>query len=210
MRRFIALPYVFYLLALTTWLSLALQSDSALKEARNHLFKRSEDETLHQLVKRYPQPDDSSSKGTKDAPVDGADGKPHAGPFVESSESSKGAQSSRKKSNSQDKPEPEDGVMNDPTRQPPKKGTTGTEGGVTEKSKSIEAHEDKTGEKKVQKPISPKDADSVLHKEGAEGDEKKSEKSKPLKSSAKSSQVGVKADDEDDRPKGAMSIEVSL
>jgi hypothetical protein len=93
----------------------------------------------------------SYNVGTKDAPVDGKDGKPHAGPFVDS-------QSDRKKTKDvmdgtelvtskkiilEGKPadtsvhegvkipETNDGVMDDPNRVLPKKGTTGLEGGIS-------------------------------------------------------------------------------
>lgn len=84
--------------------------------------------------------------GTKDAPVDGKDGKPHAGPFVETE-----AERDRKKvieaggdkpkpkpisNQGQDLPESHDGVMDDRARPSPKEGTRGTEGGVSEKSSS--------------------------------------------------------------------------
>lgn len=83
--------------------------------------------------------------GTKDAPVDGKDGKPHAGPFVETE-----AERDRKKAKEageEKKPKPisnqdpempdrHDGVMDDRTRPSPKEGTRGTEGGVSEKSSS--------------------------------------------------------------------------
>ena len=89
--------------------------------------------------------------GTKDAPVDGKDGKPHAGPFVET-----GAERDRKKFKESGDEEPaispfkgtvkdqyteddipvsNDGVMDDPDRLGPKEGTRGTEGGVSEKSR---------------------------------------------------------------------------
>ena len=95
--------------------------------------------------------------GTKDAPVDGKDGLPHAGPFVET-----GAERNRKKikENGEEEivvtglkqaakdelvdelPLSNDGVMDDPNRIGPKEGTRGTEGGVTEKSKDAQ-HLDK-------------------------------------------------------------------
>ena len=92
-----------------------------------------------------------SPVGTKDAPVDGKDGIPHSGPFVETS-----AERDRKKAKEAgeeaplakapkvitqeaasglDLPDRKDGVMNDPDRLGPKDGTRGTEGGVTEKSR---------------------------------------------------------------------------
>jgi hypothetical protein len=97
--------------------------------------------------------------GTKDAPVDGKDGKPHAGPFVETAaerERKKAKESGDGKgfstgtkpvpkplkappggaSYSEDSkiPESNDGVMDDPNRVSPAEGTRGTEGGVTERT----------------------------------------------------------------------------
>ncbi|KAA8645735.1 hypothetical protein EYZ11_001248 [Aspergillus tanneri] len=89
-------------------------------------------------------------KGTQDAPVDGRDGRPHAGPWVETN-----AERDRKKSGSglpsdipsnpklsehlgpdgNPMPYSNDGVMDDPHRTGPKEGTRGTEGGVSEKLK---------------------------------------------------------------------------
>jgi Ca2+/H+ antiporter, TMEM165/GDT1 family len=85
--------------------------------------------------------------GTKDAPVDGKDGMPHEGPFVETN-----AERSRKKSKEsgneeivpaalkttvdKDIPLSNDGVMDDAERRGPAEGTRGTEGGVSGKSSS--------------------------------------------------------------------------
>ena len=105
----------------------------------------------------------SGSVGTKDAPVDGQDGKPHAGPFVDSSSSKKhsvtgDSASSKRKSR---KLEVEDEESDEESSRKFQKGSTGTEGGVSEKSRSKEAHESETGEKKYQKPKSPKDTAQV-------------------------------------------------
>lgn len=96
-------------------------------------------------------PGKANPVGTKDAPVDGKDGLPHQGPFVETS-----AERDRKKTKESDDQElavtplresyvehavdpgtpiSNDGVMDDPNRLGPKEGTRGTEGGVSEKSK---------------------------------------------------------------------------
>ena len=113
--------------------------------------------------------------GTKDAPVDGKDGKPHAGPFVETE-----AQRSRKKakeSGDEEKPltpippstkdqyttdgelpQSNEGVMDDPNRVGPKEGTRGTEGGVTEKSRDSRIGEEK-------KPDPPKEQPPLPHSE---------------------------------------------
>lgn len=123
--------------------------------------------------------------GTKDAPVDGKDGKPHAGPFV-------GSEKDPKKSKPEDEkilgkedktelvtldgekiPQVNDGVMDDPNRQLPKQGTTGTEGGVSEKDKARKAQEGQTGEKLEKKPDSPKEAPPLPHSEQTKIDSEK-------------------------------------
>lgn len=124
--------------------------------------------TRHQLQRRDAQAEDTLSRsrqkrpetGTKDAPVDGLDGKPHAGPFVEPLTASKEPASGSAKTAKDAKLAAEDGVMNDPYRVPPKKGTTGTEGGVSEKSKDREAQESEIGRKPLQKPTSPQEPSS--------------------------------------------------
>lgn len=115
--------------------------------------------------------------GTKDAPVDGKDGRPHLGPFVET-----GAERDRKKAkeNSGDadikKPVPEgvptsdgpkipetnDGVMDDPHRAGPKEGTRGTEGGISEKNKDRKATQS-DGAKTEKKPDPPKEVPPLPH-----------------------------------------------
>jgi hypothetical protein len=140
--------------------------------------------------------------GTKDAPVDGKDGKPHAGPFVDAEKDRKppkqteegelilkktplpGAPADPTIIDGQPIPEVNDGVMNDPTRELPKQGTTGTEGGVSEKDKNRKALEGQTGEKVEMKPDSPKEAPPLPHSEEEkiqdhkEKDEKERKKSK--------------------------------
>ncbi|KAI1079636.1 UPF0016-domain-containing protein [Whalleya microplaca] len=120
--------------------------------------------------------------GTKDAPVDGKDGMPHEGPFVSTDKG-------RKKGDANDVadtkslptlkdrpidptvidgkkiPESNDGVMDDPNRQPPKKGTIGTEGGVTQKDKARKAKEGETGEKVENIPETPKEQPPLPHSE---------------------------------------------
>jgi len=120
--------------------------------------------------------------GTEDAPVDGLDGKPHAGPFVDTtpeqtlskktedaaatSASSKAVPTSLEKlaqagtAGLTDIPEKNDGVMNDENRPVPKKGTTGTEGGVSEKDKTRKAKGNPE-----QKPQEPKEAPPLPHSE---------------------------------------------
>jgi hypothetical protein len=114
----------------------------------------------------------AGAKGTKDAPVDGLDGKPHAGPYVDDDPKYKGKKApnvvedlgaSKKLGASTETvlvDEVKDGdksVMQDPARKLAT-GSTGTEGGVSAKDKERLAHEEKTGEKMEQVPESPKEA----------------------------------------------------
>ncbi|OAX81487.1 hypothetical protein ACJ72_04172 [Emergomyces africanus] len=125
-----------------------------------------------------PDKKSRKSRALADLPYDGKDGKPHAGPWVET-----GADRDRKKAkefqnqreqllevDSRDPPSDHvgpdgkpipasnDGVMDDPNREEPKEGTTGTEGGVSEKSKEL-----KVGAEK--KPDPPKEAPPLPHSE---------------------------------------------
>jgi len=122
----------------------------------------------------------AGARGTKDAPVDGFDGKPHEGPYVDdkpipSKNGPGGIEELRpgsRLSPSQDLTkeevkkmvEEDDSVMNDPNRAAPK-GNTGTEGGVSAKEKERLAHEDKTGSKMEKVPESPKEAPALPHGE---------------------------------------------
>jgi Ca2+/H+ antiporter, TMEM165/GDT1 family len=118
--------------------------------------------------------------GTKDAPVDGKDGKPHDGPFVDTK--APDASGSKKElpivedllpektitkttSKGKDPITGDASVMDDPHRQAPKEGTTGTEGGVTEKDKARKKQETKTGEKVEKVPETPKEAPPLPHSE---------------------------------------------
>lgn len=105
-------------------------------------------------------------------PVDGKDGRPHSGPFIETS-----AERDRKKAlDAPDElsehtehtehigpdgtviPTSNDGVMDDPNRPGPKEGTRGTEGGITEKAKSGQLGGEKT-------PDPPKEVPPLPHSE---------------------------------------------
>ncbi|KAI0547553.1 hypothetical protein F4679DRAFT_361475 [Xylaria curta] len=128
--------------------------------------------------------------GSKIAPVDGKDGMPHEGPFVTLSDKGrrKGAGAdadvdedlgsdsrdlpSRKNRpadptiiDGKKIPESNDGVMDDPHRKPPRRGTTGTEGGVSEKDKARKAKEGRTGEKVEMVPETPKEKPPLPHSE---------------------------------------------
>ncbi|GAB7362010.1 hypothetical protein MBLNU230_g2045t1 [Neophaeotheca triangularis] len=143
-------------------------------------------------------------KGTEDAPVDGMDGKPHAGPFVdttpEDTEAAKAVPTSLKNFGDEtvdsegwrieDIPEKNDGVMNDEGRPVPRKGTTGTEGGVTEKEK-----ERLMKGNAENKPKSPEEAPPLPHSEQKriEADqEKHGEKSGARKDAADEQGEGAK------------------
>ena len=122
--------------------------------------------------------------GTKDAPVDGKDGRPHSGPFVETS-----AERDRKKAKEsgddakvskpvpsaisgggapsedvRNMPETNDGVMDDPHRTGPKEGTRGTEGGISEKNKDKKEGQTDVG-KSEKKPDPPKEIPPLPHSE---------------------------------------------
>jgi hypothetical protein len=118
----------------------------------------------------------SSAKGTKDAPVDGMDGKPHAGPYVDDTPKvhgkapnvveDLGAAKKPKATSStvlvDDVLDGDKSVMQDPSRKLAT-GSKGTEGGVSAKDKERTAHEEKTGEKMEKVPESPKEAPPHPH-----------------------------------------------
>ncbi|KAK5654414.1 hypothetical protein OQA88_7324 [Cercophora sp. LCS_1] len=130
--------------------------------------------------------------GTKDAPVDGKDGKPHAGPFVEyDSKHKEDGDLPVLKDRPTDPtiidgkkiPETNDGVMDDKNRPEPKEGTTGTGGGVSEKDKERKKKESQTGERVENKPQTPKEAPPLPHE-----DEEKILKDKEGKTNTKVSE----------------------
>ena len=136
-------------------------------------------------------------KGTEDAPVDGLDGKPHAGPFVDRPAEGKGDPVAPVKAKptslsnfaGQDIPEKNDGVMNDDTRTPPKKGTTGTEGGISEKEKSK-----KEGDVAEKTPQTPQKAPTLPHSEekNIKGSEKEKSSEKSTSEESKDAITGEK------------------
>jgi hypothetical protein len=155
--------------------------------------------------------------GTKDAPVDGKDGKPHRGPFVGSEKDQKPksgsidgelvtkpgkADTSELVAPAGTKiPQVNDGVMDDPNREVPKQGTTGTEGGVSEKDKARKAQEGQTGEKIGKTPDSPKEAPPLPLSEETK---KPGEKSKNESGKSKSKDE----DDNDDTAESLAGLEV--
>ena len=128
--------------------------------------------------------------GTEHAPVDGKDGMPHDGPFVETTaertrkktqvsgmdedmvvESPKIKSTYKDQFSDADLPQSNDAVMDDRVRSSPVEGTRGVEGGISEKSKEF-----KTTDKI---PDPPKDARPLPHSEaehikGTDGTELKS------------------------------------
>lgn len=137
-----------------------------------------------------------AGKGTKDAPVDGLDGKPHAGPYIESTKkkqpqqvedigSIKGAAGKEKVLSADD-----DGVMSDVRNHKEVTGPTGTEGGVSQKDK------DRLGkEQEEKKPSQPKEAPPRVDNTG---------KKVPLITDKK--EIG----DDKEKKKGAAGLEVCL
>ncbi|KAI4247161.1 MAG: hypothetical protein L6R42_009692, partial [Xanthoria sp. 1 TBL-2021] len=169
-----------------------------------------------------------ASAGTKDAPVDGKDGRPHQGPFVETS-----AERDRKKAkesgddepasspkkpkgdtsneasykdglkSDQGLPETNDGVMDDPNRAGPKDGTRGTEGGISEKSRDGKVEGDTGLTKSEKKPDPPKEAPPLPH-----GEQEKLRQQKSKESSKKPGDaIPEKAEDVKEKPKGLGGLE---
>lgn len=143
---------------------------------------------------------------TKDAPVDGKDGKPHLGPFIETD----GARSVGDQEppplegrpddytviDGKEIPQTNDGVMFDKNRDHPQEGTTGTEGGVSEKERVRKAQEDMAGEKLQAQPESPKEQPPLPHSE----EEK-------IKAAGKSRDIGLS---EGDDTVGYAGLDVSF
>jgi hypothetical protein len=113
---------------------------------------------------------------TRDAPVDGRDGKPHLGPFVETDRGSSasddtdlppldGRPDDYTTVDGERIPDTNDGVMFDKNRDKPQEGTTGTEGGVSEKARTRKAHEERYGERLQTRPEAPKEQPRLPHSE---------------------------------------------
>ncbi|KAF4269822.1 hypothetical protein KXW98_005550 [Aspergillus fumigatus] len=157
----------------------------------------------------------ATPKGTLDAPFDGKDGRPHAGPWVETNAerdrkkagtvkaAQEGSGPEKKPADHQHmgpdgKPIPHsnDGVMDDPHRPGPKEGTRGTEGGVSEKLKGNTPVGEKT-------PGSPKEAPPLPHSEQKKlSPSEQTEEGKEAKGSTGKSNLGVleKPGDLPDKP----------
>lgn len=171
-----------------------------------------------------PGPTVRPDVGTKDAPVDGLDGKPHAGPFVDTTPDAKKpaaggddlptlkkalptSLAKLKSSYSSEEgwdliPEKNDGVMDDENRLAPKKGTTGTEGGVSEKEANRKLQEHRTGEKLEKTPDPPKEAPPLPHDEEQERLAVKEKKEKEVQDADEKKPT--------EKPKGAIGLEVSV
>ncbi|KAJ5296950.1 uncharacterized protein N7443_007843 [Penicillium atrosanguineum] len=135
----------------------------------------------YDLTSRYVDAEsisNNAAKGSQDVPVDGKDGRPHAGPWVETGaerdrKTAKGSDidpvstkydskipSSEHLSTEEGKmiPHSNGGVMDDPNRTGPREGTRGTEGGVSEKKKENLYNAEKV-------PGGPKEALPLPHSE---------------------------------------------
>ena len=152
--------------------------------------------------------------GTKDAPVDGKDGRPHLGPFVET-----GAERDRKKAKESSGdtdikkpvpdgvptadgtkiPETNDGVMDDPHRTGPKEGTRGTEGGISEKNKDRKATQ-LDGAKSEKKPDPPKEVPPLPNSEQESLD------SKPAKDDGKKNKETGTEDKDKQKELGGLEV----
>jgi Ca2+/H+ antiporter, TMEM165/GDT1 family len=209
------LPITLLLLLLTT-LAAALVPDSRAKPGSVQHLAYDESASKKPGSVQHLAYDASASKattlppstkpgdvGTKDAPVDGLDGKPHAGPFVEKPKKAAAVVESlsasprladqKDKSESWVAAEP-DSVMEDRgNRGAQRKGPTGTEGGVSEKDK--ERKEKQMMGDYVEKKLPPKLP--VSHQ---------SEEDPAQYAKAKTEKEGSATE----KPKGAQGLEVSL
>jgi Ca2+/H+ antiporter, TMEM165/GDT1 family len=155
---------------------------------------------------------------TKDAPVDGKDGKPHLGPFVETDGVvSTGTEEKEVKElpilkgrpddptvvDGKKIPKTNDGVMFDKNREHAVEGNTGLEGGVSEKDKARKAQEGRTGEKATKEPTAPKEQPPLPHSE------EQKIKGKP-KTDEKETVKTSKGDKDEDTSFTGLDVGVSL
>lgn len=162
-----------------------------------------------------------SDPGTADAPVDGLDGKPKLGPFVDGSSAgkkkpptvedigadtkqstpSKESEAALREAGASEKDreqhrmlmEAQANIMDDPNRIAPKEGTTGTEGGISEKERLKKAQDAKSAKPELKTPETPKEAPPLPESD----DEPRIGKDK-----------AKKITDEDDKVPGAPGMEV--
>ena len=181
-------------------LTVALVSDSRAKPGSvQHLA----DDASASKAPALPPSAKPEDVGTKDAPVDGLDGKPHAGPFVENPKKAAAVVedlgASPQLANQKDKSEgwvaaEPDSVMEDRgNRGAQRKGPTGTEGGVSEKDKERKEKQ-MMGDYVVEKKVPPKLP--VNHQ---------SEEDPVQYAKSKAEKEGGAAE----KPKGAQGLEVS-
>ncbi|KAF4510155.1 hypothetical protein G6O67_002068 [Ophiocordyceps sinensis] len=144
------------------------------------------------------------------APIDGKDGKPHSGPFVETDGTATDSDNNELPPlegrphdltvvDGKKIPESNDGVMFDKNRARPQQGTTGTEGGVSAKAKARKAQEGQTGERVPTQPQSPKEQPPLPHSEEQKiqtGDDKDKSRQSTDKERSKSK---PSSEDEDTR-----------
>lgn len=147
--------------------------------AEGKAVKQHELDADSSLPTQLPVPKSDSTIRAKDAPIDGKDGRPHTGPFVETSaerDRKKAKESGEEeKTSSSEKlltkpipvgtPDTNDGVMDDPNRKGPKEGTRGTEGGISEKSREKEGQLSNIGQDEGKKPDPPKEVPPLPHSE---------------------------------------------
>jgi Ca2+/H+ antiporter, TMEM165/GDT1 family len=166
-------PFLFLLLpALAT--SVAVDSSKSKPGSVQHLAADKQPASSSNNLAAAP--DARPEYGTKDAPVDGLDGKPHAGPFVESTKKKSsqeiedlgdGGETMSKEAQERvlkdtfDLPE-DDGVMSDVGDREAVKGPTGTEGGVSQKDRERK----EKGETSEKKPEAPKEAPKLVDIDG--------------------------------------------
>lgn len=149
----------------------------------------------------------AQARALADVPIDGKDGKPHAGPFVETNAERERKQAASDENSSPDPNDPtsehvlpggavipssNDGVMDDKNRQGPKEGTRGTEGGVSEKTKDkLSGSENK--------PDPPKEVPPLPHSE---------QQKIPGQKTENEDEAGDDDDDDDEKEKTDGSLEV--
>ena len=176
-----ALGLLFLLLSLAVAPSIAREKAFD-AESLHAIAPKSKDHSPVDAGKGSSLTGSKSSVGTKDAPVDGLDGKPHAGPFVEASpdESRRQAASDSLASSHDDSQEhvsssstsdksgesstglhgssadDEEGATSDKSDRSSATRNTGTEGGISEKDRDRKAQEG-LGVGKGRTPDSPKE-----------------------------------------------------
>ena len=218
------LPLLLLLIPCSCFASALQPTDLPLSHDYGHdvaAMAEGKDPAANEPIPKYP-----ANLQAKDAPIDGKDGRPHTGPWVETS-----AERDRKKAKGssdgeksiigekprvkgtipEDAPETNDGVMDDPYRTGPKEGTRGTEGGISEKSRDKEGSLAAIGAEEGKKPDPPKEAPPLPHSE----QEKVSIKDSGRKSADATLDDGEKTKDKSkdklkDKPKELGGLEVML